>query len=188
MKNNKKLIIVLAIAVILIVVVGLVIYSVVSKSKTNKGEVNYTEYDYIKSAVEEYGDSNQKGALLEEHETDIVVFINELLKTSDGDNFTATINYTTMKTTCMFYDENNKPLSVATLTVDEGFNILSAYVFNYETGDINIYEDEDNLAKYEDVAKIILAKHNVIFKELLKKGITLFNKSLANVKESEYIK
>ena len=188
-KNVKKIIMVGII--VALVIVGVIIVSV-KKSETKNKIIEYTQYDYVKSIIDTYNESVETVSdevSLIDNGNDIVVMISDFVETEEGGKHMSIMNYTTMKISSIIYDKDNNPTMVANMTVDENYNVSNVTTYAYSTGDINTYQsDDEKMVEFKKIAESVSKKFKKIVSEAAQNGVELFNKSLNDLKLTEYKK
>ena len=186
MKNKKSLIIVI---IVLLVVVGVAtLLALTAKDKENDGVNKTTEYSHITALLDSYNAKNEGTATdvtLMESETELAFMINDYVETETGEKQKIFVNYTTMQISSVVYDKDLKPTQIINMYINDTYTVKKVVVYDYSTEKLITYESNDKeIEEYQKRANIMSDKIKEIFNETSLNGVTLFNKTITDVKDT----
>lgn len=183
MKNKKNLLVlIIAILVIAVAVILLVKPNVDEKAKI-------TEYAHITDVLAKYNEKNEDpmtDVSLMESDTELAFMINGLVETEDNLKQHIFVSYTNMRISSVVYDKNSQPLQIVNMYINEEYNVIKVDLYDYTTDKAISYKANDpKIDEFQKRANLMSDKIKEIFNAETLNGVTLFNKTINDVKETK---
>lgn len=185
MKNKKSLIFII-IAVVIIAIVGVVIFTLTQKDNENDGANKDSKLASLNNLLEEYNAKNEgteTDISLMESDTELAFMINGLVDAGNNHKQNIFVNYTTMTINSIVYDKELQPAQVINMFINDEYVVKKVLVYDYAQDKLFTYENNDpKIEEYQQRAGIMSDKIKEVFNEESLNGISLFNKTMEDVK------